>query len=180
MFAHRARQLGKIDAEVDRFVIEALFATVTNVDFDPARLQTHLNDAARIRDRARQLYEDACRENGSAPASFNGPTTWQPAADIPGLVGQGRLVSIAARKERLSEDIVGLQELGDGTARRGQHRHLRHPSRPGPHHAGQGQVHLVSGHDLKDLALNCSSRPRARASTSTRTARCCPATPIRN
>jgi hydroxylamine reductase len=95
MFAHRARQLGKIDAEVDRFVIEALFATVTNVDFDPARLQTHLNDAARIRDRARRLYEDACRENGSVPASFNGPTTWQPASDIPGLVGQGRLVSIA-------------------------------------------------------------------------------------
>jgi hydroxylamine reductase len=111
MYAHRARQLGKSDTEVDRFVIEALFATVTNVDFDPARLQTHLNDAARIRDRARQFYEDACRENGSAPASLNGPTTWKPAADIPGLVGQGRLVSIATRKDQLSEDIVGLQEL---------------------------------------------------------------------
>jgi hydroxylamine reductase len=111
MFAHRARQLGKIDAEVDRFVIEALFATVTNVDFDTARLQTHLNDAARMRDRARQLYEDACRENGSVPASFNGSTTWRPASDIPGLVGQGRLVSIAARKNGLAEDVVGLQEL---------------------------------------------------------------------
>jgi hydroxylamine reductase len=55
MYAHRARQLGKIDAEVDRFVIESLFATVTNVDFDPARLQTHLHDAARIRDRARRV-----------------------------------------------------------------------------------------------------------------------------
>ncbi|MCL4202213.1 MAG: hydroxylamine reductase [Pirellulaceae bacterium] len=111
ILAHRARHLGKIDAEVDRFVIEALFATVTNVDFDPARLQVHLQDAARIRDRARQLYEDACRASGSAPASLNGPTTWQPASDIPGLVGQGRLVSIAARRNELSEDIVGLQEL---------------------------------------------------------------------
>jgi hydroxylamine reductase len=111
ILAHRARQLGKIDAEVDRFVIEALFATVTNVDFDPARLQVHLQDAARIRDRARQLYEDACRASGSAPASLNGPTTWQPASDVPGLVGQGRLVSIAARRNELSEDIVGLQEL---------------------------------------------------------------------
>ena len=111
IFAHRARQLGKIDAEVDRFVIEALFATVTNVDFDPARLQVHLQDAARIRDRARRLYEDACRANGSAPASLNGPTTWQPASDIPGLVGQGRLVSLTARRNELSEDIVGLQEL---------------------------------------------------------------------
>jgi hydroxylamine reductase len=111
IFAHRARQLGKIDAEVDRFVIEALFATVTNVDFDPARLQIHLQDAARIRDRARQLYEDACQSSGSAPASLNGPTTWQPASDIPGLVGQGRLVSITARRNGDSEDIVGLQEL---------------------------------------------------------------------
>ena len=36
IYAHRAATLGKRDPEVDRFVLEALFATVTNVDFDPA------------------------------------------------------------------------------------------------------------------------------------------------
>jgi hydroxylamine reductase len=38
MYAHRAGVLGKRDRQVDRFVLEALFATVTNVDFDPERL----------------------------------------------------------------------------------------------------------------------------------------------
>ena len=35
--AHRLRQNGIVDREADHYVIEALFATVTNVDFDPAR-----------------------------------------------------------------------------------------------------------------------------------------------
>ena len=111
MYAHRAEKLGKRDPLVDRFVIEALFATVTNVDFDPVRLQEHLEEAAAMRDRARALYEAACREKGTSPEVLNGPTTWQPQADLAGLTGQGRLVSIVNRKENAAEDIVGLQEL---------------------------------------------------------------------
>lgn len=111
VFAHRAAQMGKRDPQVDRFVIQALFATVTNVDFDPERLQEHLQEAADMRDRARQLYENACREGGRSPEKLNGPTTWQPKSEIDELVGQGRLVSIAGRKTDLPESIVGLQEL---------------------------------------------------------------------
>ncbi len=110
-YAHRARQLGKRAAEVDRFVIRALFATVTNVDFDPVRLEMHLQEASRYRDQARQLYEGACRERGESPERLNGPTTWQPAARLEELVGQGRLVSLTSRQNGLSEDLVGLQEL---------------------------------------------------------------------
>ena len=39
-YAHHARRLGKVDEEVDAFVEEALFATVTNVNFD---LEAHLD-----------------------------------------------------------------------------------------------------------------------------------------
>jgi hydroxylamine reductase len=111
MFAHRARVLGRRDAAIDRFVIQALFATVTNVDFDAAHIQTHLTEAAGMRDRARQLYESACTAAGETPEKLNGPTTWQPKADLEALAGQGKLVSIAARKSESSEDVVGLQEL---------------------------------------------------------------------
>ena len=38
-YAHHARRLGKVDEEVDAFVEEALFATMTNVNFD---LDSHL------------------------------------------------------------------------------------------------------------------------------------------
>ena len=49
MYAHRAAKLGQRDREIDVFVIEALFATVTNVDFDPQRLKQHLAQAAPMR-----------------------------------------------------------------------------------------------------------------------------------
>ena len=38
MYAHRAAKLGASDAEIDAFTIEAIFATLTNVNFDPERL----------------------------------------------------------------------------------------------------------------------------------------------
>ena len=38
-YTHRARPLGAIDHEADVFLVEALFSTVTNVNFDPARLE---------------------------------------------------------------------------------------------------------------------------------------------
>ena len=64
MFAHRAAELGVRDAAVDRGMLASLFATVTNVDFDPPRLQQHLRDAAKLRDRAKALYEKACADAG--------------------------------------------------------------------------------------------------------------------
>ena len=36
-YAYHARELGKADAQVDAFCHEALFSTLTNVDFDLAR-----------------------------------------------------------------------------------------------------------------------------------------------
>ena len=38
MYARRAREMGVKDKAIDRFVVEALFTTVTNVNFDPERL----------------------------------------------------------------------------------------------------------------------------------------------
>ena len=110
-YAHRAAELGTRDREVDVFVLEALFATVTNVDFDPARLQQHLRDAQRIQDRARKLYEEACQAAGQSPVRLNGPTSWRSGGDLADLVRQGRAVSITSRQAVLGEDVTGLQEL---------------------------------------------------------------------
>lgn len=111
MYAHRAAELGSHDPYVDRFVIQALFATVTNVDFDPERLQEHLAEAARVRDQARTLYEQACRKAGKTPEALAGPAQWVPNGDVPNLVSQGQLVSIPSRQDGSAEDIVALQEL---------------------------------------------------------------------
>jgi len=111
MYAHRAAQLGAADSEVNRRVVELLFATVTNVDFDPERLRSHLAEAAVARDKAKALYETACAQAGKKPENLTGPAAWQPAADLEGLVQQGQEVSITNRQVRLGNDVAGLQDL---------------------------------------------------------------------
>jgi len=110
-YAHRAAQAGLQDPEIDRFVAEALFTTVTNVNFDAERMTGMLHKAAEMRNRARGLYEAACLKSGKAIVTLNGPSTWSPAADTAGLVGQGNAVGILGRVAALGEDIAGLQEL---------------------------------------------------------------------
>ena len=111
MYAHRARELGGSDREIDLFTIEALFTTVTNVNFDPERLRGLLLKATELRDRARGMYEEACAKADRVPEQLAGPAAWTPAGDIEGLVRQGEEVSIESRRERFGEDIAGLQEL---------------------------------------------------------------------
>lgn len=110
-YAHRARSLGVSDPEIDRFVTEALFTTVTNVNFDPDRLAEMLHHAVDVRERAQRLYESACHSAGRNIEQLKGPATWVPAKDVAGLVEQGRAVSILRRRERLGADVTGLQEL---------------------------------------------------------------------
>ncbi|WP_316979043.1 hydroxylamine reductase [Shumkonia mesophila] len=110
-YAHRAAQLGVRDPQVDRFAIEALFTTVTNVNFDPARMVGLLRRAAEMRDRAKRLYQEASVAAGKAPVGLAGPATWAPAADDAGLQAQGRTVSILGRINALGADAAGLQEL---------------------------------------------------------------------
>ncbi|MEI6392473.1 MAG: hydroxylamine reductase, partial [Verrucomicrobiota bacterium] len=100
-YAHRARKLGAKDPVVDVFIIEALFTTVTNVNFDPLRIQAILNRGVKVRQAARELYEAAASRSGVAAEVVSGPATWTPALSIPELVGQGAAVSLPFRRERL-------------------------------------------------------------------------------
>jgi hydroxylamine reductase len=111
MYAHRARELGSSDPEIDRFTLEAMFATVTNVAFDADRLVEMLGRLAVLRDRAREMYEKACADQGKAPQTLGGPASWEPAQDKAGLVAQGRAVAIPERQQARGEDVVGVEEL---------------------------------------------------------------------
>jgi hydroxylamine reductase len=110
-FSHRARQLGAVDREVDVYIIEALFTTVTNVNFDSRRCNEMLGRGLQIRERAKKLYETACAQKGQVPAKLNGTTTWAPAMDSAGQLRQAREVGVTAGKAALGEDLSGLQEL---------------------------------------------------------------------
>jgi len=111
MYAHRARKLGIKDHEADVFVIESLFTTVTNVNFDPERVKTFILRGARIRDKVRRYYEDACRKTRIVPEQLTGSATFTPANTLDEMIRQGETFSIENRQEAQGEDITGLQEL---------------------------------------------------------------------
>lgn len=111
MYAHRAARLGARDREVDVFVVEALFTTVTNVNFDPERVADRVRRAGRVRDKAKALYENACATAGKVPETLAGPAAFGAAGDLETLVAQGREVGVEQRVGPLGPDVMGLQEL---------------------------------------------------------------------
>jgi len=111
MYAHRARQLGVSDPEVDAFTIRAVFATLTNVNFDSERLVELIQQAARMRDLARRLYREGSVRSGIAPAQLAGPAAFTPAATLDGLLAQGQKTILPARFLTEGKEIANLQEL---------------------------------------------------------------------
>ncbi len=107
-FADKARGLGAKDPAVDLFLIQGLFATVTNVDFDPARLEKTIKGCFEMKETAKALYEDAfTKANGIKARQFpDGPAAWTPASD---LVKQGEKHGIPALHE--NEDIRSAIEI---------------------------------------------------------------------
>jgi hydroxylamine reductase len=110
-YAHRAAQLGARSRDVDVGMLQALFTTVTNVNFDPQRLEVELRRTAALRDQARRLYESAAKAAGKPVEVLQGPAVWVPAADLAGLVRQGEAVSPDKRAARLGADVAGTQDL---------------------------------------------------------------------
>ena len=112
IYGHMARELGVKDPALDAFVIEGLFTTVTNVDFDPERLRGILLQAYEMKEKAKKLFGDAYQKK--IGRSFDGDLCsaayWKPAGDMAGLLEQGGGVGILSDK-RLNEDIRSLREL---------------------------------------------------------------------
>ncbi|MFA4986577.1 MAG: hydroxylamine reductase [Candidatus Brocadiia bacterium] len=111
LYASAARKLGARSSQVDRFVLESLFTTVTNVNFDAETISAMVNRAVDVRDNAKAMYENACRVAGQIPAVLSGPATWLPASDSATMLIQAAELAIDKRLAGLGPDISSLQEL---------------------------------------------------------------------
>jgi len=105
LFAVKARDEGISDEETDQFVCRALFATVTNVNFDQARFVDFLKRAVGLRDRLKEQLE--------APPSGPLPemATWVPETwDLDSLLEKGAAVGVLG-EPGLDEDVRSLRQL---------------------------------------------------------------------
>jgi hydroxylamine reductase len=110
-YAHRARKLGAKDADLDQFVIDQLFTTITNVNFDAVRIGGIIKELADNLVKAENLYKKACEAAGEAPENFDGPAKVDYALELSDLISLGEKVGIEKRNNELGVDVTGLQEL---------------------------------------------------------------------
>ncbi|MFH1529558.1 MAG: hydroxylamine reductase [Pseudomonadota bacterium] len=110
-YAARAARLGAQREEIDVFVIEALFTTVTNVNFDAARVADLVRRAVEVRALAQALYTEASKAAGATPDAAAGPATFTPAQDLAGLIRQGEALSPEARIDGIGDAAAGLEGL---------------------------------------------------------------------
>jgi hydroxylamine reductase len=106
-YANAARKAGAATPAADKFVIEALFTTVTNVNFDVATIAAMAVKGAAVKAETEAVAAAA----GADVAALAGPATFEPAADVTDLVAQGTAISLQGRLESFGADVAGLQEL---------------------------------------------------------------------
>ena len=107
MYARRAALAGAEDREADLFVTEALFTTVTNVNFDPINIEKIIRKGQIVKENSRLVYEKAVKN----AEKLGGPAAWVPPSDHAALLAEAADKGIEARKKGLGDDAAGLQEL---------------------------------------------------------------------
>jgi hydroxylamine reductase len=110
-YANRARKLGVQTRDADLFVVDALFTTGTNVNFDADRLEALVLKGAAVKSELRTAYEAACRRESRQPELLDGPAQWTPAASLDGLLEQASKIGVMPARAAFGDDLAGLQEL---------------------------------------------------------------------
>ncbi|MDW7773999.1 MAG: hydroxylamine reductase [Desulfobulbaceae bacterium] len=85
LFAKEGRNKGIVDPETDLFTMEAIFSTLTNVDFDPNRFQELINRAVTLREGMKNKVAAA----GGRTDFTEAAATFTPAESIEALDNQG-------------------------------------------------------------------------------------------
>lgn len=112
VYGNEARKLGVKDEEIDRFMMEGLFSTVTNVDFDAERFLELIMKCYDYKQKTKVMFEEAYRSKYGREFEGEMPeaTRWKPEGGLRELVAEGEKVGIMADPD-LNEDIRSLREL---------------------------------------------------------------------
>lgn len=109
----RGRKMGVQDDEVDLFVAQALFSTITNANFDPDRFVELIEKAVHLRGRLKSAAQKKCGELHGSDCPDQGPDRafWLPASyDLDHLAEKAAAVGVIS-DSNLNEDIRSLREL---------------------------------------------------------------------
>jgi len=106
LVAVEGRKKGISNDQLDHFTCEAIFSTLTNVDFDPDRFVKLITECVNLRD---ALKEKVAAAGGKTDFDQEA-VTFTPESTLEGLVAQGEKVGIKSDPD-LNPDILSLREL---------------------------------------------------------------------
>ena len=106
LYAVEGQKHGVKDAAIDQFTNEAIFSTLTNVNFDSERFVKLIHRTIELRE---QLKGKVAAAGGNTDTS-EAAATFQPGATLEALVTQGEGVGIKSNPD-VNPDILSLQEL---------------------------------------------------------------------
>ncbi|WP_027365504.1 hydroxylamine reductase [Desulfotruncus alcoholivorax] len=104
LYATEGRKHGIVDPQVNAFTVEAIFSTLTNVDFDPERFQGLIHSCVELREQIKDKVNSA-----GGKVDFTDPSaTFTPAADLDNLIKQGEDMGLIIDRQA-NENIQSLQ-----------------------------------------------------------------------
>ena len=104
LYAREGRKAGIKDPEVDTFTMDALFATLTNVNFDPDRFKTFISRCVQLRNDLKAKVSAA----GGNVDFTDSAAQFVPAESLEDLVSQGEAISITPGE--INADIASLEQ----------------------------------------------------------------------
>ena len=107
LFAEAGRQVGVVDRDVNVFTSEALFSTLTNVDFDAERFESLIRRSVQLR----ELLKTRVKAAGGISDFDHGSATLVAASSLDELTGQGRAVREHVPDKEVDPDIQSLQDI---------------------------------------------------------------------
>lgn len=106
IYSAKARELGLSTATADRLIMEGLFSTITNANFDPQQFVQAVRDAVSHRD---ALRTELAAHAAGIPLAAHDAAVWNAAAlDEEALAAKAATVGILATA---NEDVRSLREL---------------------------------------------------------------------
>lgn len=106
-WALAAREHGMIDDEIDAFVPKAFFATLTNVNFDSARIVGYVNQAMAYRQQLVAKLAPLAVQVSDLPAAAR----FEPGSELLEQLAHAPQTAVNRGKSEVNEDIMGLRLL---------------------------------------------------------------------
>ncbi len=111
VFNHLNRKKGQRDKDTDHFILEALFTTITNVNFSVERMKEVILRGKDIREKAKSEYLTLYNKSEDDIMNFPECTKTVIPSDRDKLIDLGEKISVENRMDKRGENIVKLEEL---------------------------------------------------------------------